>query len=148
VFRQLGVFAGGWTLEAAEAVIQDPERASPVWAILGPLVEKSLVQADTLDSDDRRYWLLQPVREYAGAQLQKGGDIDAARSRHAAYYLALAEEAEPKPERTRLLLFGRFARQRAVACEEKPGTFEFLGFKHACGVDRRGKFAVVRIPAR
>ena len=113
-----------------------------------PLVEKSLVQADTLDSDDRRYWLLQPVREYAGAQLQKGGDIHAARSRHAAYYLALAEEAEPKPERTRLLLFGRFARQRAVACEEKPGTFEFLGFKHACGVDRRGKFAVVRIPAR
>jgi len=54
---------------------------------------------------------------------------------------------ELKPEKTRLLLFGRFAQQRAVAFEEKPGTFEFLGFKHVCGVDRRGRFAVVRIPA-
>jgi len=54
---------------------------------------------------------------------------------------------ELKPEKTRLLLFGRFAQQRAAAFGEKPGTFQFLGFKHVCGVDRRGKFAVVRIPA-
>jgi group II intron reverse transcriptase/maturase len=54
---------------------------------------------------------------------------------------------ELKPEKTRLLLFGRFARQRAAAFGEKLRTFEFLGFKHVCGVDRKGKFAVVRIPA-
>ena len=54
---------------------------------------------------------------------------------------------ELKPEKTRPLLFGRFAQQRAAAFGEKPGTFQFLGFKHVCGVDRRGKFAVVRIPA-
>jgi predicted ATPase/DNA-binding NarL/FixJ family response regulator len=94
-FRQLGVFAGGWTLEGAEAVLQDPEPASPVWAILGLLVDKSLVQATTLASDDWRYSLLQPVREYALARLQESGEVDAARDRHAAYYLALAERAEP-----------------------------------------------------
>jgi len=54
---------------------------------------------------------------------------------------------ELKPEKTRLLLFGRFARDRAAVHGAKPGTFVFLGFKHVCGVDRRGKFAVVRIPA-
>jgi RNA-directed DNA polymerase len=51
------------------------------------------------------------------------------------------------PEKTRLLLFGRFARERAASYGGKPGTFEFLGFKHVCGVDVKGKFAVIRIPA-
>jgi group II intron reverse transcriptase/maturase len=54
---------------------------------------------------------------------------------------------ELKPDKTRLLLFGRFARERAAAFGEKPGTFEFLGFKHVCGVDQKGKFTLVRIPA-
>jgi group II intron reverse transcriptase/maturase len=54
---------------------------------------------------------------------------------------------ELKPEKTRLLLFGRSARTRAAAYGEKPGTFVFLGFKHVCGLDRQGRFAVVRIPA-
>jgi RNA-directed DNA polymerase len=54
---------------------------------------------------------------------------------------------ELKPEKTRRLLVGRFARDQAAAHREKPGTFVFLGFKHVCGRDRRGKFAVVRIPA-
>ena len=54
---------------------------------------------------------------------------------------------ELKPEKTHLLLFGRSARRRAAARGEKPATFEFLGFKHVCGVDRKGRFAVVRIPA-
>jgi len=92
-FRQLGVFVGGWTLEAAEAVLQDAEPAPPTWAILGLLVDKSLVQADTLAGDDRRYRLLQPVREYARARLVGSGELGTARDRHAAYYLALGEQA-------------------------------------------------------
>jgi hypothetical protein len=51
------------------------------------------------------------------------------------------------PEKTRLGLFGRFARERAATSGGQAGTFEFLGFKHVCGVDAKGKFAVVRIPA-
>ena len=51
------------------------------------------------------------------------------------------------PEKTRMVLFGRFARESAASYGFKPGSFEFLGFKHVCGVDTKGKFAVVRIPA-
>ena len=51
------------------------------------------------------------------------------------------------PDKTRMMLFGRFAHERAASYGGKPGTFEFLGFKHVCGVDAKGKFAVIRIPA-
>jgi len=51
-------------------------------------------------------------------------------------------------EKTRRLLFGRFARERLAAEAKKPDVFEFLGFKHVCGTDRTGKFSVVRIPSR
>lgn len=54
---------------------------------------------------------------------------------------------ETAPEKTRMLLFGRFARERAAEYGGKPGTFDFLGFKHVCGVDRNGKSAVVRFPS-
>jgi len=50
-------------------------------------------------------------------------------------------------EKTRILLFGRFARERKAVYGERPETFEFLGFKHVCGVDHQGKFALVRIPS-
>jgi RNA-directed DNA polymerase len=51
------------------------------------------------------------------------------------------------PDKTRMMLFGRFARERAASYGGKPGTFEFLGFKHVCGVDAKGKFAVIRMPS-
>ncbi|HET9000634.1 MAG TPA: tetratricopeptide repeat protein, partial [bacterium] len=91
-FRQLAVFVGGWTLEAAEAVIQ-AEPGMSTWAILGLLVDKSLVQADAIAGDDRRYRLLQPVREYALARLVESGELGTARDRHAHHYLALTEQA-------------------------------------------------------
>lgn len=49
--------------------------------------------------------------------------------------------------KTRLLLFGRFARQTKAEYGERPETFEFLGFTHVCGVDAKGSFAVVRLPS-
>jgi hypothetical protein len=51
------------------------------------------------------------------------------------------------PEKTRLLRCGRLARERAASSGGKPGTFEFLGFKHVCGGDAKGKVAVIRMPA-
>ena len=62
------------------------------------------------------------------------------RDRMKKFGLQLAEE------KTRLIIFGRFARERKAEYGEKPETFDFLGFKHVCGVGRRGEFALVRIP--
>ncbi len=49
-------------------------------------------------------------------------------------------------EKTRVMRFGRFVRADLAKTGEKPETFDFLGFKHVCGTDRGGKFALVRIP--
>lgn len=51
------------------------------------------------------------------------------------------------PEKTRRLVFGRFAKERLAQGGRKPSEFEFLGFRHICGVDRKGKFGLVRLPA-
>jgi RNA-directed DNA polymerase len=48
---------------------------------------------------------------------------------------------------TRLLLFGRFAAERGARIDRRPETFEFLGFKHVCGTDRGGRFALIRLPS-
>jgi group II intron reverse transcriptase/maturase len=55
---------------------------------------------------------------------------------------------ELSPEKTRQLLFGRFARERLASQGKRPDTFVFLGFKHVCGVDRSGRFAVIRRPSQ
>lgn len=51
-------------------------------------------------------------------------------------------------EKTRLIQFGRFARENRAEFSEKPETFDFLGFTHVSGIDRGGKFTLVRIPTR
>jgi hypothetical protein len=63
------------------------------------------------------------------------------RERFAKFNLELAED------KTRLLLFGRFAAAMLGRHGLRPETFEFLGFKHVCGVDRNGRFALIRIPS-
>jgi RNA-directed DNA polymerase len=63
------------------------------------------------------------------------------RERFARFNLELAED------KTRLLRFGRFAAAKCLRSGQKPETIEFLGFKHVCGVDRRGRFMVIRIPS-
>ena len=94
LFRQLGVFAGGWTLEAAEDIVERRDPGAPLWQTLRSLVEKSLVQTEIVGGADRRYRMLETIREFALERLAASGDLDTARQRHAAYYLALAEQAE------------------------------------------------------
>jgi predicted ATPase/class 3 adenylate cyclase len=79
-FAHLAVFAGGWTLDAADEVCEAP------LDILQSLLEKSLVRR----SDDR-FWMLETIREYALERLEQSGEADALRARHAEHFLALAE---------------------------------------------------------
>ena len=91
LFRRLAVFAGSWTIEAAESVGAggdlDPR---DVLGILSRLVEKSLV---TMDAEGGRYRLLESVRQYAQERLSESGEEPGTRSRHLAFFLTLAEKA-------------------------------------------------------
>ena len=94
LFRRLAVFAGGFTIEAAEAVGAGGElEGEDVLALLTNLVEKSLV---TMDAGGERYRLLETVRHYAMDRLASSGEADATRTRHLAFYVALAEAARPE----------------------------------------------------
>ena len=93
LLRRLAVFAGGWILSAAEAVCAgEPVEDWEVLDLLTALVDKSLVVAEPL-GDGTRYRLLETVHQYAGERLGQSGEAVVAR--HAAWTLALAEEAEP-----------------------------------------------------
>jgi non-specific serine/threonine protein kinase len=94
LFSQLAVFAGGWTLDAAEEIVQNPDPRSPLWPALGSLVVKSLVQTEGVDGAVWRYRMLETIREFALERLATSQDGDTVRRKHAAYYLALAEQAE------------------------------------------------------
>ena len=89
------VFAGGWTLAAAEQVCAD-ERVptAAVVDLLTSLVDKSLVVAEER-SGATRYTLLETVRQYARDRLLERGDEAQWRHSHLAYFLALSGEIEP-----------------------------------------------------
>ena len=96
LFRRLSVFAGGFELEAAEVVAAAGEvDDEDVLILLGNLVEQSLVVVETSPEGQTRYRMLEPVRQYAFEKLEESGEAEETRWRHARYYLALAEEAEP-----------------------------------------------------
>jgi predicted ATPase/class 3 adenylate cyclase len=94
VFRRLSVFAGGWTLEAAENVCTGGaiDRAGVV-DLLAQLAEKSLV---VLEPTTGRYSLVETVRQYAQEKLVASGEEAATRAQHCTYYVDLAEKARPE----------------------------------------------------
>jgi predicted ATPase/class 3 adenylate cyclase len=96
LFRRLSVFAGGWTIEAAEALGNaESELEGDVLAILGSLVDKSLIQRVSTASDEVRFGMLETIREFGMEQLEANGEAKTARDRHASFFLSLAEAAEP-----------------------------------------------------
>ena len=96
LLARLSVFAGGWTLEAAEAVCsgRDVER-SRILALLTHLVDKSLAVADT-GGGEGRYRLLETVRQYGRDRLLESGEAAELQERHRDWYMSLAERAEPE----------------------------------------------------
>jgi predicted ATPase/DNA-binding winged helix-turn-helix (wHTH) protein len=96
LFRRLSVFAAGWTLGAVQAFSAGPSiDEDTVLDLLTSLVEKSLVVAEERKGATR-YWLLETMRAYARDRLRESGEEAEWQSRHLAYFVALAEEAEPQ----------------------------------------------------
>ena len=92
---RLSVFSGGWVLKAAEQVCSDQGiEDSEILDLLTSLADKSLIGVDE-QHGVTRFRLLETVRQYARDRLMESGEIGRWRDRHLAYFLALAEEAEP-----------------------------------------------------
>ena len=97
LFRRLAVFAGGFTIDAAEAVVLIDETSNiDVLNAITSLVENSLlVQTETM-SGESRFHLLEVVREYALEILETNGESQLMRKNHAAFFLAETQKAEPE----------------------------------------------------
>lgn len=94
LFRRLSVFAGGCTLDAAGAVVLDPgEDELTLLDGLTFLIERSLLLPDLDAEGTPRYQMLATIREFAREELDRSGEADAVRRRHAAWCLELAEWA-------------------------------------------------------
>jgi predicted ATPase len=115
LLRQLAVFVGGFTLEAAEAVCgelkivnatsrnasQQPPSLNSQFSILNlltSLVDQSLVQQDDRPGSEPRFSMLETIREYALERLGVSGETEAVRRCHTNYFLALVEQAESELE--------------------------------------------------
>ena len=98
VLRRLSIFAGGFTLQAASAVIACADiLESNVVEGIANLVTKSLVAAD-VGGAAVSYWLLETTRAYARAKLAEHGELEQTAGRHAKYYLELRGQAEAEWE--------------------------------------------------
>jgi predicted ATPase/DNA-binding CsgD family transcriptional regulator len=96
LFRRLAVFRGGFTLHAAEAVSTAMGgMSSTILNGVTALIEKSMVQHSAPGKHEPRLYLLEMQREYSLESLAACGELKKTRDAHAAYYLELAEEAEP-----------------------------------------------------
>ncbi|HEV2092679.1 MAG TPA: BTAD domain-containing putative transcriptional regulator [Rubrobacter sp.] len=100
LFRRLSVFAGGFTLEAAEAVgTGEGIKKGEVLDLLCRLVDKSLVLAEGGAGAPQpacaRYTMLEPVRQYGEERLAASPEAEAVRRRHASWFFELAQEVEP-----------------------------------------------------
>lgn len=113
LLRRLAVFAGGWTLEAAETVCAFGDGGRKPWSsvprpevldLLSHLVDKSLVVM-YVQGAEGRYRLLETVRQYAWEKLLESGEAGILQRRHAQFFLALAEEAEPELRGARQMLW-------------------------------------------
>jgi non-specific serine/threonine protein kinase len=97
LLARLAVFSGGWTLEAAEEVcVGGAIKDGDVLDLLGRLVDKSLVMVDDASDRDRRYRLLETIRQYAQNRLVQMGAAPALSQAHFNCFLTLARRAEPK----------------------------------------------------
>ena len=103
LFRRLGVFAGGCTLAAAEAVCNEvmPEgraasQAQPIgfWDHIASLLDHSLIQKIATTDGDIRFTMLETLRAFAREQLDAAGEVATSQRRHAAYYLQWVEETQ------------------------------------------------------
>src|SRR5438876_2074851 len=96
LFRRLSIFVGGCTLQAVEALCTSLEEGRGAeWTLdaVASLLDKSLLQQTEQEGEEPRLMMLETIREYGLECLTSSGEVEITRQAHAAYYLALAQEA-------------------------------------------------------
>jgi predicted ATPase len=97
LFRRLGVFVGGCTLAAAEAVCNaDQDLPLDVLDGMAALLDQSLVKQEIESEGEPRFSMLETMREYALERLTAGGELASLHRQHAEYFLRFVETAEPE----------------------------------------------------
>ncbi len=171
LLSRLAVFAGGWTLEAAEAVCSDapqssltPDPATEQNSAAAELihrhtalVDKSLIMVETW-SGQMRYRLLETIGQYASDRLAERGETEALRRRHCAYFVALTENAssrvqgadsgvwiaryEAERDNLRAAIAWSLAREVADYSLQLTGNLHALWWYRAQGGERQELFAL------
>jgi predicted ATPase len=96
-FARLGVFVGGCTLHAAEAICAGAsDGGANILESFGMLVDNNLLRRFPSGEGRTRFAMLETVQEYAREQLKRSGELDRQRDMHAQYFVELAERAEPQ----------------------------------------------------
>jgi predicted ATPase/class 3 adenylate cyclase len=92
LLRRLSVFAGGWIIEAAQAVCGfNPMDEFDVFDLMEQLINKSLVTVQHLTKGEARYGMLESIRQYAQNKLFEAGEGNTLRDRHADYFVSLVD---------------------------------------------------------
>ena len=134
MFARLGVFAGGFTVDAAEAVAGDPGGAGVIDA-LAVLIDHGLVQRPAETGPASRPRLLETIREFALEELAASGEQDDVRAAHAAFYIALARSGDSErlePEQANL----RAAMRWYLAREDQDGALALSAASSAFWLSR------------
>jgi len=128
VFARLSVFQGGWTMEAAEAVVgHGTMTAGHVLQVVGRLVAQSMVVAEP--GHRTRYRMLETLREYAAERLGVSGEGNEVARRHAEHFSAVVREAEKE-------LRGRGQREAMrLLTEERPNIRAAISWLAGAGED-------------
>jgi predicted ATPase/DNA-binding CsgD family transcriptional regulator len=95
LFRNLSVFSGGFTLDAAQAVVGE-DLSTVLLDLLSEMVNKSLVQHDPAVTDEPRFFMLDTIREYAAEQLAREGGAERIRDRHLDYFVRCVDEGKAR----------------------------------------------------
>lgn len=95
LFAKLSVFVGGFTLEAADAVVAATDENEEIFDELASLVDKSMLKQHEQTSGELRFWMLETIREYGKRCLRTSRDAEKIQRQHAEFFLGLAEQAEP-----------------------------------------------------
>ncbi len=96
LFRRMAVFAGGCALEAVEAVSAEDGGGAEILQRIASLIDKNLVLTDTRHPLEPRFRLLESLREFGLEQLARSEELEQTQRRHAAFFLALANESGPE----------------------------------------------------